>query len=461
MTLSRPLFRASVLGTYTTFLSPDGTAHHLEATEGADIRAVVLAHAVGIAAQEGQEVELHTTGDTGEHHFLVLPDGTVTTVVETIEDSPASLSTDHDGLARAAEALRQAPPTMDEPDQPRRRARSATNAINLPETPMQPAGTATVNPAELEEEIAELDEDVPPQRNRRASFIVQNEIPDAPSTGWRRMFGIKASPEEQALADARRTVSSHWPTVRRIAVVNGKGGAGKTTTTACVAAVYARFGGGGVLAWDNNPTRGTLGWRTEAAKHTATVQDVLDDADRLLEPRTPLSAIAGYVHHQTEDRYDVLRSNPEMLAIRQQIAAVEFDKLIDVMDRNFRLVVFDSGNDESADRWLRMIDHAHQLIVPTSAAPEAAETAQLLLEALAERDEHSAFLARNAVVVVSDGERAAQTTATAQKFRDAGYRAEVISFDPALKSGALRFSNLRQVTQNDWVRVAAAAAETF
>jgi MinD-like ATPase involved in chromosome partitioning or flagellar assembly len=208
--------------------------------------------------------------------------------------------------------------------------------------------------------------------------------------------------------------------------VNGKGGVGKTMTSAMLAAVFARNGGGGVLAWDNNDTRGTLGWRTEASHHDATVQDALAAASRLLD-------LGGQA---------------------------EFDQLLQVAARYYRLVIFDSGNDESAPRWLRMIDSAQQLVVPTLAAPESAESAALLLEALADRDEHSAELAQNAVVVLTQAERG--TNAEVQRIADAFaplVRAvQVIPFDPALKSGPLRFDALRTATQRAWIAASAAIA---
>src|SRR5699024_12749792 len=97
-------------------------------------------------------------------------------------------------------------------------------------------------------------------------------------------FRLAPSASEQAERDDINKVSQHWAGPRTIAVVNGKGGAGKTPTTILLAAVLARYGGGGVLAWDNNQTRGTLGWRTEQAAHDATLLDLLPAANQLLSP---------------------------------------------------------------------------------------------------------------------------------------------------------------------------------
>lgn len=431
MTATRPLVRASVVDGYSTLTHPDGTAERVLAEEGQDLRATVVQRAVEVAVDHGVDVELVTSGDLGDVHLLVAPDGRVSQV--RVEDTPASLNPDTD-LARTLDAIRGVAVAQTPPDvpQPTRRRSPSPLPTSVPETAPEPTSP-------------------------RPSFIdTAAPIPPA-SRGWRRVFGINASPAELARLEEQRAASAHWSQVRRIAVVNGKGGVGKTMTTACLAAVFGRFGGGGVLAWDNNPTRGTLGWRTEAANHTATVQHVLHDAAQLGDARTPAAAIAGYVHHQADDKYDVLRSNPQLLAISQRVDSDEFDTLVDVIDRSYRLVIFDSGNDESAERWLRMVDHSHRLVIPTTTAPESAESALLLLDELNARDEHSALLAREALVVVADADRSGQTERVAASFRSAGYQAETLPFDPALKSGQLRFDRLRQATQDAWVRIAAAA----
>ena len=72
----------------------------------------------------------------------------------------------------------------------------------------------------------------------------------------------------------------HMPKI--FCIANQKGGVGKTMTTAMLSAVYARVGGGNVLAWDNNDTRGTLGWRTEQGLYDTTLRDLLPEASRLL-----------------------------------------------------------------------------------------------------------------------------------------------------------------------------------
>ncbi|MDQ1581979.1 MAG: hypothetical protein QOF36_33, partial [Microbacteriaceae bacterium] len=304
----------------------------------------------------------------------------------------------------------------------------------------------------------------------RASFLIEErKKADRAKKGWRGFIAktglpIPASTKERIEREETHAVSQHWAGPRTIAIVNGKGGANKTPTTAMLAAVFARNGGSGVLAWDNNETRGTLGWRTEQGPHDATVQTLLPNTQHLLSPAAQSSDLSHFVHHQTSDKYDVLRSNPTMLATQQRITADDFDRLHSVAAKYFRLIFIDSGNDESAERWLRMIDHTDQIVIATTALGEHAEAGALLLEALTQRDEASARLASHAVVIVSQSEKAG-TAADARKvaagFEPLARRAVSVPFDPAIHGGRLEYSALSPASRRAWLHAAAAVAEGF
>ncbi|MFF1573625.1 AAA family ATPase [Leifsonia sp. NPDC058292] len=301
----------------------------------------------------------------------------------------------------------------------------------------------------------------------RASFLAEERQPDRAKKGWRGFLAktglpIPASTKELTERAEVHAVSQHWAGPRTIAIVNGKGGANKTPTTAMLAAVFARNGGSGVLAWDNNETRGTLGWRTEQGTHDATVQTLLPNTDHLLSPGAQSSDLSHFVHHQTGDKYDVLRSNPTMLATQQRITTDDFDQLHSVAAKYFRLIFIDSGNDESAERWLRMIDHTDQLVIATTALGEHAEAGALLLEALAQRDERSASLASGAVVVVSQSEKTGSLDAarkTAAGFEPLARRAVAVPYDAAMHGGRLEYSALAPASRRAWLHAAAAVAE--
>lgn len=424
-----PRAYATVTGPHATFVGPNGQPEPISATGDEDIRRVVVRRATDHARRTGTALELVTSGDRGEHRLLISATGEITA-------APAGAPEPRNGLA--SDVTLAAPPEPDPPDGP-----------FVPDVDVESQDSGDVEDAE------------PASRH---SFISPNETVGA-GHGWRHLAahaGIRV-PEtkaQRARREAVALVSRHWAGYRNIAVANGKGGVGKTMTSAMLAAVFARHGGGNVLAWDNNDTRGTLGWRTEQGLYDTTIRDLLPAAEGLLAATASVSDIARFVHHQPADRYDVLRSNPELLAAHQRIEQAEFDLLMQVAMHYYRVIVFDSGNDESADRWLRMIDSSHQLVIPTLPSPESAESASLLLEALRQRDRHSAALAANAVVIVTQPEAGSRPDidAIAAGFTDQVRVVETVPFDPALKSGPLRFDALRRATQDAWIRVAAAIA---
>ncbi|MDO5067660.1 MAG: AAA family ATPase [Propionibacteriaceae bacterium] len=304
---------------------------------------------------------------------------------------------------------------------------------------------------------------MPPRR----SFL-DEQAPEEPARqGWRGMLtglGLRVAPgpaEREERVDIQ-AVSQHWPGPRTIAIVNGKGGAGKTPTTILLAAVLARYGGAGVLAWDNNQTRGTLGWRTEKGPHDATVLDLLPHTERLLGTGAQAADLAHYVHHQTGDRYDVLRSQPLELASAQRVNAEDVDAIHAVAAKYYRLILMDSGNDESDPMWQRMIDHTDQLVVATTTRNDHAEAGALLLEALSRRDADSAKLVKNAVVIVSQADPGTKP-ATIKRITDgfSGLVRDVVTipYDPALVGGHLLLTALRATTQRAWLHAAAAVAQ--
>lgn len=259
-------------------------------------------------------------------------------------------------------------------------------------------------------------------------------------------------------------MSRHWPGPRTVAVVNGKGGAGKTPTTVLLAAVFAQFGGAGVLAWDNNQTRGTLGWRTETGAHDRTLLELLPQTERLLGAHGQSADLAHFVHHQPQEKYDVLRSKPIRLAHENRLRPEDVDAIHAIAAKFYRLIVIDSGNDESDPMWLRMIDLADQIVVATTTRDDHAEAGALLLEALEDRDERSARLARESVVVVTQADPKATPTDVADVMNgyDSLAREVVhIPYDREMVDGHLKLRSLTPATQQAWLSAAAAVARGF
>jgi MinD-like ATPase involved in chromosome partitioning or flagellar assembly len=439
----QPTVYATVRADSTGVVDVDGVTHEVTGTDENDVRKQILSQVTGRARIAGRPVLLVTDDELGQGRLNVHPDGKLEAVGDFIPTtSPAAAEP-----ATQPEPIQQVPVFAPAPPAP---AQAAPVAQAVPTAAPAPAAAQYATEPPTSE-----------RRAARASFLVQ-ETPQEPATrGWRGALsrvGINVAPSAEEMAERHdiHLVSQHWAGPRTIAIANGKGGANKTPSTALLAAVFARYGGSGVLAWDNNETRGTLGWRTEQGGHDATVQDLVPRTEHLLSPSAQSSELAHYVHHQTGDKYDVLRSNPLALSAEQKITRAEFKKLHEVASKYFRLVFIDSGNDESAERWLQMIDQTDQLVIATTALGEYAEAGALLLEALAQRDERSAQLAANAVVIVSQSEK---NGTGAQAIADGFNGIATIPYDDALHAGKIRYGALAPSTQRAWLAAAAAVAE--
>ena len=301
----------------------------------------------------------------------------------------------------------------------------------------------------------------------RETFLRPEDESLPPTRGMRGLlsrigFTVEPSAEEKEERLWRRAIGQRLAAPRTVSVVNGKGGANKTPTAVLLAAVFGRNSGDPVLAWDNNGTRGTLGWRTVKASHDAHVLDMLHAAPDLMGATAGDPAINAYVHYQPEDRYSVLRTDPTLLASEQNLSAADFDVVHAAASKFFQLSIIDSGNDESAERWLRMIDHTDQLVIASTTVEEHAEAAALLLEALANRGGRYAELARNAVVIVSQHQHNGnkdQLARIASGFRRLARAVVTVPFDPSLVKGQIRYQALRPATRRAWLEAAAAVAD--
>lgn len=406
----------------------DGTTHTFAVDTVDAARGLVLAKATEAAAAHGRSVHLVSTDPSGTWPVLVHPDGSVEQVTQDRSRKAAALPTD-----AGTGVLGSPPPQQSTPPGPGRRAASASARVGA-------------------------------HRQERPSFITAGRTVQPATQGLRgalNRIGLRLDPgpAEQAYRDDVTAVAQHWPGPRTIAVVNGKGSANKTPTTACLAAVFARLGGAGVLAWDNNETRGSLPWRTETASHGATVLDLLPRVDALLAQTAQYAEMSHFVHHQPADKYDVLWSDQSVEGTHV-VSAEDVERVHQVASRYYRLAITDSGNSERAPNWRAMVANTDRLVVPCTNVEDTAEAGARLLEALAARDEHSARLAGDAVVIVSQRTpgRDQNMPRIVEGFRSMGHQVVTIPFDPALKTGVIRFDALRPTTQRAWLAAAAAVA---
>lgn len=430
--MAMPTFTSTINDDGSALLTDDdGRPRRLNARSVEDARREVFQAVSEQAEQREQSVLFISVESDQTYRILVHPNGNVEELTQ-----------------EAAAALEAAPTRIPPPPAPERTEPIAS----LPD--LRTAHSAPEHPSFQRQQPA------------RRSFIEQHTNEAPARRGWRGFLtriGIRMAPSPTELAERADVadVSQHWPGPRTIAVTNPKGGAGKTPSTVLICAVLARFGGAGVLAWDNNQTRGTLGWRTEQGPHQSTLLDMLPHTKRLLSAQAQIGDLAKFFHHQRADKFDVLRSKPSEIATDQRISPDDVRALHEVAAKYCRMIVMDSGNDESDPMWKTMIDLTDQLVLSTTNRVEPAEAGALMLEKLAALGPEYDRLARNAVVIVSVADKSA-TRADVQRIVDgfAGLAREVVTipFDPAIIDGHLAFDNLRPETQRAALAAAAAIA---
>lgn len=441
--------------------------------------------AAELAREIGEPVRLVITDPSGLHVLRVTETGTVS------EERGADTTDPASEVAGTREQPRDVPPVEDSPD-----------SVLEDHVVDEPAAEAVDPVSEQDEETPEssiegldalmgqpdADFGAPVDRapevaaqesgaagDRAPEFLDdQGAAPEQPAEeGWQgwvnRTFGMRLAPSPQE-AKHRRAVASlqqPWIGPRTIVVLNNKGGANKTPTTVRLAAEVARAIGGGVLAWDNNQSMGSLGWRVEREDHGRTVFDLIRAAPSFLTAEARRADLAHYVHHQGQDMFDALISDDDP-AHDHEVSGGEVDLIHTVASRNWRLIVMDSGNNARGENFDRMIHHADQIVLATTTLKDRAQGAANSWRALAARGGRAEELARNAVVIVSDlgvqsspGKKVMTPDEVRAKFEPYVRAVEVVPFDPALVEGVMRAQDLKSSTRRAWQAATATVIQEF
>ncbi|WP_194397049.1 chromosome partitioning protein [Microbacterium atlanticum] len=287
--------------------------------------------------------------------------------------------------------------------------------------------------------------------------------------GWqgfvRRATGGAVSPApgraEQGRLDRVKRVQRRLDAPRTIVVLNPKGGAHKTTSTLLLAATFGTFRGGATLAWDNNETRGTLGWRAQSAPHHRTAVDLLEDLDEFWNPQgSSLAALDTYVRTQVDARFDVLASD-EDAAASSTIDAAAFDRLHALLRRYYRLMIVDTGNNMRASNWVAAVDAADQLVIVSTVREDTAASAAWLLDGLREKG-FGAKIDDAVTVLTAPSSRPDRRLEARLSRHFEQVTSAVVSapFDPSLVDGGpIDFEALAPETRDAWLTVAATVAD--
>jgi MinD-like ATPase involved in chromosome partitioning or flagellar assembly len=394
----------------------NGSPSRAQLPTSEDARLFVGQHALDLAARLGRDVVLDSSDPEGTWLFVVRPDGTMVETARSPHASPQPQPQQAPPEPDAAPAQPTEPaqppqPVASTPSVPQDEPSRSAWAGPQPWSPPAPAGSQ--QPARPWSPPSSAPSAAPQPgpgpsgqapgadpyaaQPRRAVPTLDDLLGGRPTpapgpaqTGWQAFvrkatFGlVKPGPGAQELRyrEAVATIQRSLPGPRTVVVVNPKGGASKTTATMLLAATFATLRGGYTLAWDNNETRGTLGWRAVPARHTNTAVDLLADLERFQQVRgARVGDLDNYVRSQGAAQFDVLASDEDPAA-SASIDADAFQRLHGTLSRFYRILLIDTGNNMRASNWEAAVAAADQLVIVSTIREDTAASAAWLVDGL-------------------------------------------------------------------------------
>lgn len=347
-----------------------------------------------------------------------------------------------------------------------------------PGLPPKPSNTAPVAAAASAAAVSRAASATAPERRKSdtsaptlADLLADKQAaPEAPAQqGWRSALRvgtgglIKLGPgeAERVKRDEIRRVQRQFDGSRTVVVMNPKGGAHKTTATLMIAATFGEIRGGYTLAWDNNETRGTLGWRSHAGNHRNTAVDFLRQLPRFeVSGGATIADVDRFVRPQGDAQFDVLASDDDA-ASAAIIDAEAFSRMHRTLSRFYRVLVVDTGNNMRASNWEAALDVADQLVIVSTAREDTAASAAWLADGLRERGFGEKL--ENAVTILSSPsakEDQALTERLHHHFERLTRAVVEVPYDHAFVGGGeLSVSSLKPATRDAWRTATAAIAE--
>ena len=250
---------------------------------------------------------------------------------------------------------------------------------------------------------------------------------------------------------------------RVLAFANPKGGVHKTTATVLAAATIGSVRGRGVLAWDDNELRGTLGLRAGSARHARTIKHLLADLMTIesLHGDALLSELDGYLRHASDGSYDVL-AGEENPRFAQRLDQTTVRRVMDLLRRTHDVICVDTGNNVESVNWQTVMRQADQLVITTVPREDAAFTADWMLDVLDESG--MGDLVANAVTLIScPSPGPLPLLGDFQKhFATRTRGVAVVPYDPALEVGSsIEYAELQPETRQAWLKAASLMIEPF
>jgi MinD-like ATPase involved in chromosome partitioning or flagellar assembly len=297
------------------------------------------------------------------------------------------------------------------------------------------SGRATV-PAAPEQQ-ARYDQ-IPPQRSSLGTIE------------WRTTPA--ASMHEQIIQAMRRDLGGS----RVLAFANPKGGVHKTTATVLGAATVGSVRGRGVIAWDNNELRGTLGLRAGSARHARTIRHLVTELAEV-EARTGgflSERLDDFLRHASDGSYDVLAGEEDPRFARR-LEPQTVRRILELLRRTHDVICVDTGNNVESGNWQTVMQSCDQLVITTVPREDAAFAADWMLDLLEEAG--MTELVANAVTLLSlpTPRPSPMVEDLARHFGTRTRGVAIVPYDPALEAGAsIEYGLLQPATRQAWLEAA-------
>jgi MinD-like ATPase involved in chromosome partitioning or flagellar assembly len=268
-------------------------------------------------------------------------------------------------------------------------------------------------------------------------------------------------PAELEYANSRRSIQRDFEGPRTIAFLNPKGGAAKTTGVLAAGYTFGTVRGGGVVAWDNNETRGTLGIRGTRSTHRNTTRELLEDLEKFNDVyQARIGDLGAFVRSQGDAHFDVLASD-ERPDVTGMIRAQDFTAVHQLLERFYRVILVDTGNNMRAENWLAAAEASDLLVVTSTIREDTGYSGLWMLDAL--QDAGYENLKHKTITVLSDPsshvdqQLAHDLTQVYEQRTKAVFR---VPYDPVLVDGSVvPYAQLSQGTRSAWLRACAGMAE--
>jgi MinD-like ATPase involved in chromosome partitioning or flagellar assembly len=233
--------------------------------------------------------------------------------------------------------------------------------------------------------------------------------------------------------------------------------------TVLAAATIGSVRGRGVVAWDDNELRGTLGLRAGSARHARTIRHLVSDLMQIenLHGDELMHELDDYLRHASDSSYDVL-AGEENPRFAQRLDQSTVHRVVELLRRTHDVICVDTGNNVESANWQTVMKASDQLVITTVPREDAAFTADWMLDLL--HDIGMDDLVANAVTLIScpSPGRLPLLDDLTRHFATRTRAVTVVPYDPALEVGSsIEYADLQPETRAAWQRAAATMIEPF